>query len=540
MRINKIYIEKFKNLRDFSINLNEECMSTVLLGQNAAGKSNLLEALVIIFRDLDLDDQTSFNYSLEYECNENILKVDGNLDFTSKYKFTFLGSKKEGKKELLKNPRAISKAEILRNKAQYLPKYVFSYYSGVSNRLLEHFDKHQKRFYDALLKNESSDNIPPRPLFYARLIHSHFVLMAFYAFQDDKINNFLKEYLNIVGLESILFVLKKPLWDGDIEKGDPKFWYAKGVVKDFLNDLWEESTGPIYHKTKIREDFNKHPEQEQLYLYISNQEKLEKLAKKYRTNTEFFKSLESTYISDLIQEVRVKVKKVNINGDITFKELSEGEQQLLTVLGLLRFTKEDESLILLDEPDTHLNPLWKWKYMNLLEEYSGKDETSQILMTTHDPLVIGGLTKEEIRIFQSKKAFDKDGKEYQQIETFEPDFDPKGLGVAGILTSEFFNLPAAMDEDTFNELNRKRELEVLNRQGKLNDNEKEELQKLILELAKVRFEKVQRDPLYDKFIQAVYENPDLKKPSDNLEERKKQNEQMATIIKELMDEEKKK
>ncbi|HRG19114.1 MAG TPA: AAA family ATPase [Flavobacterium lutivivi] len=538
MRINKIYIEEFKNLRDFSINLNEERMSTVLLGQNAAGKSNLLEALVIIFRDLDLDDRTSFNYELEYECNENVIKVEGNSTFTSKYKFTFLGSKKDGIKKLLDNPKAIAKAEILRNKAQYLPKYVFSYYSGVSNRLLEHFDKHQKRFYDALLKNETNDNIPPRPLFYARLIHSHFVLMAFYAFQEEKINKFLEEYLNIIGLESVLFVLKKPQWDGDIMNGDPKFWFAKGVVKDFLNDLWEASIGPIYHKAKVREDFNKHPDQEQLYLYISNQEKLEKLAKKYGTNTEFFKSLESTYISDLIQEVRVKVKKVNVNGEITFKELSEGEQQLLTVLGLLRFTKEDESLILLDEPDTHLNPLWKWKYMNLLEEYSGKDDTSQILMTTHDPLVIGGLTKEEIRIFYSKKALDKDGNEFQKIETFEPDFDPKGLGVAGILTSEFFNLPAAMDEDTYLDLNRKRELEVLDRENKLDEAEKEELQKLITSLSKVGFEKVQRDPLYERFIQAVYKNPDLKKTPTNIEERKLQNEKMATLIKQIMDEEK--
>jgi ABC-type multidrug transport system ATPase subunit len=503
MRINKIYIEEFKNLRDFSINLNEEHMSTVLLGQNAAGKSNLLEALVIIFRDLDLDDQTLFNYTLEYQCNENILKVEGNLDFTSKYKFTLLGLKKEGKIELLHNPKAITKAEILRNKSQYLPKYVFSYYSGVSNRLLEHFDKHQKRFYDALLKNETSDNIPPRPLFYARLIHSHFVLMAFYAFQEDKINKFLKEYLNIIGLESILFVLKKPQWDGDVEKGDPKFWYAKGVVKDFLNDLWEASTGPIYHKTKVREDFNKHPDQEQLYLYISNQKKLEKLAKKYRTNTDFFKSLESTYISDLIQEVRVKVKKVNVNGDITFKELSEGEQQLLTVLGLLRFTKEDESLILLDEPDTHLNPLWKWKYMNLLEEYSGKDDSSQILMTTHDPLVIGGLTKEEIRIFYATKAIDKDGTEFQKIETFEPDFDPKGLGVAGILTSEFFNLPSTLDEDTLQELDERNVLIVKQENGELTEKEKLRLNELFFKLSNLGINTTDRDPLYQKFIVAL-------------------------------------
>jgi hypothetical protein len=37
--------------------------------------------------------------------------------------------------------------------------------------------------------------------------------------------------------------------------------------------------------------------------------------------------------------------------------LSEGEQQLLMVLGLMRFTKSHQSLVLLDEPDTHLKRL---------------------------------------------------------------------------------------------------------------------------------------------------------------------------------------
>jgi len=48
--------------------------------------------------------------------------------------------------------------------------------------------------------------------------------------------------------------------------------------------------------------------------------------------------------------------------------------------------------------------LWKWKYMNLLEDVVERPETSQIIMTTHDPLVIGGLTKEEIRIFYTEKS----------------------------------------------------------------------------------------------------------------------------------------
>lgn len=54
MRIHKVYIEDFKNLKQFEINLEPDEMNTVLLGQNATGKSNFIEALVLIFKYLDL------------------------------------------------------------------------------------------------------------------------------------------------------------------------------------------------------------------------------------------------------------------------------------------------------------------------------------------------------------------------------------------------------------------------------------------------------------------------------------------------------
>ncbi|AXT55389.1 DUF2813 domain-containing protein [Aquimarina sp. AD1] len=528
MRIDKIYIEEFKNLRDFSIDLNEEYMSTVFLGQNAAGKSNLLEALVIIFRDLDLEEETTFNYIIEYQCKDNILKVEGGKNTKGKFQF-YKGIKL--KDTIAYDLKPISKTLIKKNKSNYLPKYVFSYYSGISNRLLEHFDKHQKRFYDELIKGVDA---PPRPLFYARQIHSFFVLMAFYAFSDKKASEFLKEFLGIVGLESVLFVLKKPVWAGSKTEA-LDFWKAKGVVREFLDELFESAMAPIVHEDTVREDFRRSHKQEQLYLYISNQEKLEKIASKYLTNAEFFKSLESTYISDLIQEVRVKVKKENVHGDITFKELSEGEQQLLTVIGLLRFTKEEESLILLDEPDTHLNPLWKWKYMNLLEKYSGKEETSQILMTTHDPLVIGGLTKEEIRIFQSVKKTDVEGKEYQQVETFEPDFDPKGLGVAGILTSDFFNLPSTLDEDTLEDLNTRNRLVTKKENTGLSDDETNELNELFIKLSNIGINTTDRDPMYQRFITAISQREEFQEEKISKEDREKQNKIALEILNELFD-----
>lgn len=316
MRIDKVKIggsgkKGFKNLNAFEIDLDQSKMHTVLLGQNAAGKSNFLEALVVIFRDLDLRENPSFHFEIDYQCKNNTIRIIGNPGTSSGYEF-FVNDM----------DKPTTKAAFYRDKDVHLPKYVFSYYSGVSNRLLEHFDTHQNRFYKDLLDGKDE---PMRPLFYARLIHSHFVLLAFYGFRQENIDEFLEKYLNIVGLESILFVLKKPDWE---KKKKPAFdfWGSKGVVREFLDDLWQYALAPITAEETVREDFNKHPKQEQLYLFVSNQEKLQALAKQYETNTNFFKMLESTYISDLIQEVRVKVRKKNVDGHITFRELSEGEQ----------------------------------------------------------------------------------------------------------------------------------------------------------------------------------------------------------------------
>ena len=242
-------------------------------------------------------------------------------------------------------------------------------------------------------------------------------------------------------------------------------WGAKGLVREFLDKLWELSLAPIDIEEPYKESFRDkgNKKREFLYLFIQDKDKLQTLAKFYRGgNTELFKALESTYISDLIYEVKVRIKKRNVDGNITFKELSEGEQQLLTVLGLLRFTRDEETLILLDEPDTHLNPLWKWEYLDLLKAVVKKDtntdnedDTTQVILNTHDPLVIGSMDKNQVRIF-------KRDSETGKITAEQPDISPKGLGVAGILTSELFGLPTILDKETQEKLNRKRFL-----QGKL-------------------------------------------------------------------------
>ena len=179
---------------------------------------------------------------------------------------------------------------------------------------------------------------------------------------------------------------------------DPRFWYARGnVVSEFLDKLWQVAWAPIEHEASKLIDFRgRREKQKQLYLFVPSQEKLRDRGELVGTPSGFFRYAEGAYIGDLIDEIRITVKKRDEHGGkVSFTQLSEGELQILTVLGLMRITSEDHCLFLLDEPDTHLNPIWKLRYFEDIESVlTPRDGAtvqgeSQILITTHDPMMVG-------------------------------------------------------------------------------------------------------------------------------------------------------
>jgi ABC-type multidrug transport system ATPase subunit len=542
MRIDKVYIEDFKNLKKFCIDFDEDQMNTVLLGKNATGKSNLIEALVNIFKYLDLSTPSSrrfpnFNYWIKYYCHGKTIVID----YTgSNYLIDVDGYEKK---------TSFTEFFSKEGKRSFLPKYIFTYYSGVSNRLDEIFWEHQRNFYNKIIKKdfeiEELDDL--RRLFYVKPIHSFFVLMAFFALErmEKKSKDFLNDVLGIEDLESVLFVLQEPIWKS--KSGDPRFWNAEGLVKDFLSVLYDSSYAPILFDETIYPDFrSKGIKREKLYLYVSDKKKLKEFAAKYfdynnqkPSNTFLFKALESTYISDMLDEVKVRVKKTK-DGIVTFKELSEGEQQLLTVIGLLIFTREEESLVLLDEPDTHLNPLWKYDYLHFLKnlvkskskleasddndpiEDLVEDKTTQVIINTHDPLVIGSMVKSQVRLFGKEKpqiTKETPQDKFDQLrlqalnEAIEPDFDPRGLGVAGILTSDLFGLPSTLDIYTQQLIDERNELLFLESENKLNEQQEHRLKELYEILNSAGFSQIFKDPLYSEFVIAYQKYLQEKKES---------------------------
>jgi predicted ATPase len=501
MHLRRLKIREFRNLRDFEINFTESAKdadgaardfkSHAVIGQNGSGKSNMIEAIVTIFRDLDLNQKTEFEYELEYTCRGHDVRVDG---IHGRVHMT-------DPEESDPKGRAIS--YLSNNAKRYLPNHVFAYYSGRSERIEAIFQQHQQRFYKALL--DGNDDLLRR-LFYCRNVHSQFVLLAYLLKEDAECRRILTD-LGIEELESVLFVLKQPYWyktdlaEEILNDGDSRFWYARGIVQTFLDQLWKESIAPIDHSESRVLDFRGRKEtQDLLYLFVPDKDALGRVAEQIGEPARFFKYLESTYISDLIDEVRINVKHRDINGNLNFTQLSEGEQQLLTVLGLMRFTHEDESLFLLDEPDTHLNPIWKLRYFDEIDKVVKLQNgsvagSSQLIITTHDPLMIGSLRKEQVRILRC------DGGK-TTVDT--PDEHPQGMGVAGLLKSELFGLPSTLDSHTLKQLQRRNELLAMKAKKPLTKKQEEELKKLRDQLDDLGFSREYRDPLYQQFIEQMY------------------------------------
>jgi predicted ATPase len=573
MHLQRIKISTFRNLKDFEIVFTEGVddptveggrrtfNSHAIIGPNGAGKSNLIEAIITIFRDLDLNQVASLDYELDYNIRNYRIEI----------------KVQAGKRPAVVIDGERASASRLRDDArEFLPSNVFVYYSGKNERIEQLFQAHQRRF-NQRMEITAEEYLPEhlladftgqegqaesitehkrradrrrellgedqlRRLFYCRGGHSQLVLLACLLSKDEVFTRLLNS-LNIVDLDSALFVLKQPhrlrgdLDEKNILEGDKRFWYARGeVVSEFLDKLWQFAVAPIDHTEDKLIDFRGRRErQQQLYLFLPDKERLQKLGELIGEPDRFFRYAEAAYIGDLIEEVRINVKHKDATDNITFNQLSEGELQLLTVLGLMRITSQDHCLFLLDEPDTHLNPIWKLRYFDEIERVIRKNTAqtlagdSQIIITTHDPMMIGSLRREQVRILRKER-----GKSI--VDT--PYEHPQGMGVAGLLKSEMFGLPSTLDAPTLRDLEERNELLAKKAKEGLSEAEEAKLARLRDHLDDLGFSREYRDPLYQLFIQKMYEvrsQPLTKLLSPN--ELKAQEEFAQKVVTELVKQE---
>lgn len=111
-----------------------------------------------------------------------------------------------------------------------------------------------------------------------------------------------------------------------------------------------------------------------------------------------FQTLRSWRSYGLLTDVQLTVKRIRqikaADGKpddriLSYASFSDGEQMLLGRMAfLLLLHKQDNSLLLLDEPETHFNDAWKRQIIDMVDDSILKDTSAQVLVSTHTSLAL--------------------------------------------------------------------------------------------------------------------------------------------------------
>lgn len=86
---------------------------------------------------------------------------------------------------------------------------------------------------------------------------------------------------------------------------------------------------------------------------------------------------------------------------IDYAAISDGEHQFLQVLGAITLFSKPGSLFVLDEPETHFNPHWRRRLVQLLNQIR-TTAGQEFLVSTHSPFVVSGCRGSGVFLFERK------------------------------------------------------------------------------------------------------------------------------------------
>ena len=327
MRLQKLQIRgKFKNINNLEIDFSNKEGITVFIGNNGSGKSNILEAISSIFAGLF---NSSFNPTFEYYLTYTIDQLTSEVT----YKDNVYEIKENGISSSLKR--------------EYLPSQVIASYSGEEDRL---WKEYYERFYRNYISALRGSTLPNSDLIYINRYYWNIALLTFY-FYDFSIFSDIESFcIETLGIRSFNYV---------------KFSFD-------LNRLRNWPSNPV---TSFVRAINPNDEEVVQLDLVTLKDRLS-----YITNeVDFFKYLAAGFMpkdDKIITDI-----EISVNDNLESDGLSEGEKKLLLIKLILEVIGDENSLILLDEPDSHIHVSRKNDFKNLLSQYSNREN----IITTHSP-----------------------------------------------------------------------------------------------------------------------------------------------------------
>lgn len=358
MKIKKLKIKNYKNL-DADLVHNSDLIA--FIGNNGSGKSNLLEAISHIFRSLYVSKyKVIFDYLIEYLTSKNntvqIEKSGKDL------KYTLDGNSK-------------SLSEI----SSYLPQKVVGIYSGEETRL---FDDCYGPFYLEFVTNINKAKNQgtvyselPKMLFLNKFYWNISLLCLLISDSQDN-KRFVEAVLKIKDSDKIKIKIDF------IKKNYAN--YNDNQALRLIRDIDSKSEYSLTEFTKLLNDKYYTPFNVFKYLYLAYTPKDVKI------------------IDDII---------IEFSDGLTVSDLSEGEKKLLLIKGALEFSGQEDSIFILDEPDSHIHINNKGQIINSFKDYL---HNRQIIITTHSPVLTQCVKDENVYMLNSGKIEDRNRQEIIQ------------------------------------------------------------------------------------------------------------------------------
>ena len=496
MQIRRLKIDNHKCLVDFEINFetNDGGSSTILLGENGTGKSTMMECVLEILMSFDSDaieKKIDYGYELEYLYGGRIITI---YQQEKVYQMNIddgifcMGKMDTVRKHIAEQP--------------IFPKRINYFYSGASNKVLHSINRvninYEKKCRSSVMRywrttvwanHEYTGEFPKRKYNYCTDSLTPIYLMSILGGQESFEKHYLQEQCHMTQVENISLLLdtdKLPhSLQEEVMNGGTEWIYE---IIDFIDGRFTDvlRRGFLYDNDNF------------VFFELGN---IAELGLDSISIFNFFEKLVTVFGAEYSVYISVGNSRVKCN------DLSEGQRQLIKILGMLGVCKSEDTLVLMDEPDAHMNPAWKYSLKATIDECLRNAVNTQAIIATHDPLVINGVEKEFIRIFTHNESIIRNNNWYF-TKVVEPTEDTSGMGIDGILQSEYYRLPTSYDKKATDKFSEQQRLYIKLINNEANEEDKIRLKELAREVGSMQMSYNSIDFLYDDFI-SVFRNMEL-------------------------------
>ena len=330
MRLKSLYINDYKNIKEQTFDFSNNIGYIALIGLNGSGKSNLLEAISLIFDDL---------YGIQHTERVNGYTITYEIEGVS-YTYSTLDEHN--------NVIPLDKGE------KVCPSSVIACYSGEDLRLWNMaYMPYYMEFFRAALHGK---DYVPKTMYINRYCWKIALISLLFSLNRDVqqfVQNTLHFDVNNVSVQFAYNTIANP------QQHDAYNWLERikqryGTNEIPLADLRDYGLGNLQHQELTEDKLIFY------YLYF-----LFMPSKSQRQP-----------VDKLITNISIKI------GDFEFDALSEGEKKMILIECITQVLGDENSLVLLDEPDAHVHIENKKIILETIEQYDGLT-----IFTTHSPVM---------------------------------------------------------------------------------------------------------------------------------------------------------